>query len=115
MSVERDARGRDVQLLAFGVRIGVAGHGDVDVYHHRIDTDRDDSNYDLGDDSGRAGRKDPEREPDRDGSGGGLHAGDQQFPAVGLNEPTGNLQWNAESGEWVRQRGESDVRGGRSA
>ena len=92
--IERNAGGCHLQFLTFGVRIGAAGHSDSDIRDDRIDTDRDDAGNDFGDDSGRAGCEDPEREPDGDGSGGGLHAGDQQFSAVGLDEPTGNLQWS---------------------
>jgi hypothetical protein len=91
VSSERDAGRRDVQLFSIGVGISSAGDCDSDLYDHRIDSISDDSHYDFGNDIRCACGKDTEREPDGDGSSGGLHTDDQQLAAVGDGKSVGDV------------------------
>jgi hypothetical protein len=54
LSGERDASGRDVQFLAVGGGVGIAGHGDVDVHYDSIDAPGDYAHRDFGIDAGSA-------------------------------------------------------------
>ncbi len=115
VSGERDAGGGDVQLLAVGGGVGVAGDRDVDVYHDSIDAAGDYAHHDFGKHVGSTRCEDSKRKPDGYGTRGGLHAGDQQLAAVGDRQPVGDVQRHAEGGERLRERSEPDLRRGRAA